>query len=107
MNKYFLDNFNIIIYMLLQHLKADTYKLNKSAPLGTPLLIVRPSIEQGGLLTHFKFENRFGPFGPKATNHSLYRMRLFQMFRDCFPEGNFGKSNHDESKLQLSVAILT
>ncbi|KAG8170977.1 hypothetical protein JTE90_004082 [Oedothorax gibbosus] len=35
--------------------------------------LVRPSVMQGGLLTHLKFENRLRSFGPKASNHSLTR----------------------------------
>ncbi len=40
--------------------------LTKSGPLGTLILGVRPSIEQGGLLTHLKFENRLRSFRPQG-----------------------------------------
>jgi len=39
------------------------------------------------LLPHLKFEKKSRPGDPEATNHSLYRARLFSGL--SYPEGNF------------------
>ncbi|KAG8170629.1 hypothetical protein JTE90_008919, partial [Oedothorax gibbosus] len=40
--------------------------LTKSGPLGTLILSRPPSVMQGGLLTHLKFENRLRSFRPQG-----------------------------------------
>jgi len=58
-------------------------------------------IKRVGLLTHLKFENRLRSFRPKASNHSLYRIKLLDMSAS-YPEGNFGRNQLLDGSISLS-----
>ncbi|KAJ5710228.1 hypothetical protein N7540_003511 [Penicillium herquei] len=70
---------------------------SRSVHPASPVLLTK----NGPLVTHHSNAHvQLSCFNPKASNHSLYLIKLNS--RDCYPEGNFGRNQLLDGSISLS-----
>ena len=72
----------------------------QKSPTSTVRLLLYFQIKQSRFLTLSKFENKWRPLGPQASNHYLYDIK--HLTQCSYPEGNFDKNQLLDASISLS-----